>query len=225
MPRSLATAPHRLKEDKMTTKPNSTNAEAGFRIQHELENAISAAVEKARRDAAAHPYLGHPSWRRREDYYADVALHHLFLIACGADAVSQRGGDVRKASKILHVGGTIARGWQNDDVGSQEIKLPSGSGPSEEDLKNREELRNSAERLVSGTIMNALIEHVSKDDPAFRARVSYAIEARIPKDDSGSAQAEMFSEFVRASASFVLNRPSSSLDEVIVGGESKAQIR
>lgn len=209
----------------MIEKPTDPNAETGLQIQHELENAISAAVEKARRDAAAHPHLGHPSRRRRDDYYTDVALHHLFLIACGADAVSQRGGDVRKASKILHVGGTIARGWQNDDVGSQRTKLPGGSGPSEEDLKNREELRNSAERLVRGTIMNALIEHVSKEDPGFRARVSHAIEARIPKDDSGSEQAEMFLEFVRACASFILNRPSSSLDGLIAGGESKPQAR
>jgi hypothetical protein len=206
MPRPLAPHRQRLNEEKMTEKPTGSNAEAGFQIQHELENAISVAVEKARRDAAAHSHLGHPSRRRRDDYYTDVALHYLFLIACGADAVSQRGGDVRKASKILHVGRTIARGWQNDDVGSQKIKLPGGFGPLEEDLRNREELRNSAERLVRGTIMNALIEQIGKEDAGFRARVNHDIEARIPMDDSGSKQAEMFSEFVRAYASSMLNR-------------------
>lgn len=183
----------------MADKATDSSAAEDLQIQHELESAISAAVEKARRDAATHPYLGHPTRRRRDDYYADVAIHHLFLIACGADVATQKGGDVRKASSLLRAGGTIARGWKSDDDNSQSVVLLPDSGFSEDDVKNREELRRSAGGLVRSTIVKALVDHVSKGDPEFRSRVNLAIEARIPKDDSGSKQSEMFSEFVRSS--------------------------
>jgi hypothetical protein len=102
-------------------------------------------------------------------------------------------------------------------VDSQQIKLPGGSGPSEEDLKNREELRHSAERLVCSTIMKALVEHVSGVDATFRTRVSLAIGARVPKDDSGSEQAKMFSEFVGSSMRHLLGNPEPSANRVVVG--------
>jgi hypothetical protein len=67
--------------------------------------------------------------RRSNDYYAFVALHRLFLISCGADLETHKGGDVKKASRILHVGAAIARGWQRDHVSYHGIKLPDDTGP------------------------------------------------------------------------------------------------
>lgn len=188
----------------MTDKTTDPNASAGLRIQHELEVAISVAVDKARSEAAAHPYLGHPMRRRRDDYYADVALHHLFLIACGADVETRRGGDVRTASRLLHVGGTIARGWQKADMGAQEIMLPKMPDTSEDDLINREELPHSARWLVEATVMKALVEHICEGNPEFRNRVSAAIKARVPEDDSGSLQSELFNGFVTSATRAVL---------------------
>jgi hypothetical protein len=201
----------------MTDTTADPKTDAGLQIQHALENAISTAIETARNRAANDPFLGQPTRRRADDYYTFVALHRLFLVACGADAETHKGGDVRKASRILHVGGTIARGWQRDDVGSHEIKLPGGPGPSEEDLKNREELRLSAERLVGDIIMKALVEHVSKEDAEFRGHISLAIEERIPTDDSGSEQAKMFAEFVRSSTGHLLDKLQTSADRVSAG--------
>jgi hypothetical protein len=184
----------------------NTPTDAGLRIQHALENAISVAVETAKKEAADDPYLGHPARRRGDEYYAFVALHRLFLVACGADTETETGGDVKIASKILHVGGTIARGWQRVDVGSHDTLLPD-SFTSEQDLRNREELRHSAERLVRDTITKALVESVSREDAEFRARVSLAIEARTPNDDSGSEQTEIFSEFVLSYTRHLLGDP------------------
>lgn len=184
----------------------NTPTDAGLRIQHALEMAVSFAVETAKKEAADDPYLGHLARRRGDEYYAFVALHRLFLVACGADTDTGKGGDVKIASKILHVGETIARGWQREDVSSHDTKLPD-SFSSEQDLKNREELRRSAERLVRDTITKALVESVSREDAEFRGRVSLAIEARIPKDDSGSEQTEMFSGFVLSYTRHLLGDP------------------
>lgn len=183
-----------------------TLGDASLRIQHALENAISAALETAKREAAEDPFLGHPAGRRGDEYYAFVALHRLFLVACGADIEAQTDGNVKTASKILHIGGNIARGWQREDVNARDVKLPANLNFSEDELKNREELRRSADRLVRNAITRALIEHVSMKDAEFRARVDLSIQARIPKDDSGSLQAEMFSTFVRAAANHLLDK-------------------
>ena len=188
----------------MTDRPIEPRSDAGFQIQKTLEEAISTAIEKARSDAANHPTLGHPACRRPDDYYAQVALHRAFLIACGADVETNTGGDVKKASRILRLGGTMARAWQKEDAGSGGVKLPQNPGPSEDDLRNREELRRSADRLVRDTVIMALMEHVSKQDATFRGRIGAAIEARIPREDSGSEQAELFSEFVRSSTRHLL---------------------
>lgn len=181
-------------------------SDASRRIQYALENAISSSLETAKWEAANDPFLGHPARRRSDDYYAFVALHRLFLIACGADMETQTGGNVKTASKILHVGGKIARGWQKEDVNSHDIKLPETPGSADKDLKNRQELRQSAERLVRDAITKALVEHVSKEDADLRTRFSLAIEARIPKDDSGSERAEMFSAFVRSFTDYLLGK-------------------
>jgi hypothetical protein len=192
----------------MTELERDIWAEADHEIHRTLESAISSAIEKAANAASSHPHVHYLTGQRADNHFAVVALHRLFLIACGADLETNGGGDLDKASMILHVGQTIVRGWQRENGSFEGMRMQGGSPPSVEDRRNREELRHSAELLVYGTVIRALVEHASNGDAEFRRRVASAIEGRMPEDRSGTEQAQIFAELVRSLGERLLGKAS-----------------
>lgn len=111
----------------------------------------------------------------RDDYFASVALHLLFLHQCGADMETSKGGDPKRAAQLLLAGRRIsAHYWEGIDADEK-----TGRSAIAMDDEERRELAESAQRAASMHVLRALIEQASATDPNLSNRITADVDAYV----------------------------------------------
>jgi hypothetical protein len=169
------------------------------RTEQAMMASINEAIAAAARDAAEEsPSVAK---RLRADYFADVALHLLFLQVCGADIETQQGGSSSRAARALHIGRSIASQWD-------------GREPDPEDgARNREDVSYGAHRAALRLVIQILVEQASVANPDVRDTVQAAVEAYVERLGPQSQTERDFAEQVQAFASMFAGPPRSRQTE------------
>ncbi|KAB1110147.1 hypothetical protein F4V89_25245 [Neorhizobium galegae] len=188
------------------SEPNACDILVG--VQQRLIASLQEAVDRARRDAVEE--LGAIGLRHRRpahDHYMFIALHSLFLAHCGADQETSKGGDPKRAARILHIGGKICRCWQSESGDPMHNDASKKPALSEEDEKDRQDWAEAARNLALKTVVQALVEHASASDPSLRDRATGRIEDFIAGLDLDTEQTIAFSDWARTSLAQLLRPP------------------
>jgi hypothetical protein len=181
----------------------STPPERGDPPFRNTERMMMATINEAIESAARAAREESPSvaTRLRTDYFADVALHLLFLKVCGADPETQQGGSSRRAARALHIGRRIASQW-----GDREPDV-------EDDAPHREDVSFGAHRAALRLVIQILVEQASAADPQVRGNLQAAVEAYLEKLAPQSETERDFAEQVQAFAAMFARPPASRLTE------------
>lgn len=178
------------------------------RTQQTLIAAIHNAVETASSGAAAELASVGVNYRKPgRDHYSFVALHSLFLKHCGADPETSRGGDPKRAARMLHIGGKIRRYWEQENAGATPANRPESYSMPEEDEKDRAEWASIAENIALKTVLRALVEHAAASDPGIRDRMTAALDDLVAGLDQQSEQTRAIAEFAASSVASFIHPP------------------
>lgn len=140
----------------------------------------------------------------RDDYFASVALHMLFLRQCGADMETSKGGDPKRAAQLLRAGARIsAYYWEGIDAEKQADRSDISMDDDE-----RRELADSAQRAAYRHVIRALVDQASEADPALRERITADVEAYITRLAPQSQTDRYFGDRVRESVALLLRQQS-----------------
>jgi len=188
-------------------QPNAGNVLS--RVQQRLIASIHNAVDTARRDAKDNlEALGLRHQTPADDHYTFIALRSLFLDHCGADRETARGGDPRRAARLLHIGGRMSRYWEREKDGQKDRRKKLAL--SEEDEKDRRDWFEAAQNLAFKTVVQTLVEHASASDPSLRDRATARVEDFIAGLDPKSEQTVAVADWARASIARLLRPPEPS---------------
>lgn len=172
------------------------------RAEQVMMAAIDQAIETAA-DAAGDDRRAAGSVKPAHDYFADVALHLMFMRRCEADQETGRGGNAKTAWEILYVGRRLARNWEKE-APSQRPEARYSRTEGDIEARENAELARSAERLAYTTAIRTLLESASANDLTMHDRLPAALEARLAQFGDESDVGRQFAELARRSMASLL---------------------